>query len=247
MDSTKRTFKFQNRDLKKSIGIFWTVILIVNLLSGILFISYNNNIIYGTSIKGSGSTSFIGANMMSIFIFIIIYGILMYYEKFALALSFGVTRKDFYKSMIVNNILVALIFGIMQGGLHFIEKYVLEAFGYKTMVEFGIFNTSTDNILFIVLSLSALFLTFLSVTNLLGVFQYRFGYKFWIGFGVVVVVGINVVGWSFFPNAMKTFSNIYLWLYSIFKVGALFIMELILSVICYTLGYFLIKKASIGK
>ena len=247
MDSTKRIFKFQNRDLKKSIGAFWLIILIINLLSSILSISYNGNIVYGLNAKGGESISFIGANMMSIFIYIIIYGIIMYYEDFALALSFGATRKDFYKSAIVNNMLVAIIFGIIQGGLHLIEGYFFKTSGYKLMTEFGIFNTATDNILFIIFSLSVLFLALLSLSNLLGVLQYRFGYKLWIGVGVVVLLGLNLARTSLFIKTIKMFSNMYLWLYSIFNVGSVFIIKVVLSVICYTLGYFLIRKASIGK
>jgi hypothetical protein len=247
MDSIKRIFKFQNRDLKKSIGAFWLIILMVNVLSSILSISYNGNIIYGLNAKGGEAISFIGANMMSIFIYIIIYGIIMYYEDFALALSFGVTRKDFYKSAIVNNILVALISGTIQGGLHLIEKNFFEIPGHKLMTEFGIFNTATDNILFVVLSLSVLFLTLLSISNLLGVLQYRFGYKLWIGVGIVAFLGLNLARISLSIKTIKMFSNMYLWLYSIFNVGSVFIIEVVLSVICYTLGYFLIRKASIGK
>ncbi|WMM24971.1 hypothetical protein RBU61_18900 [Tissierella sp. MB52-C2] len=247
MDSTKRIFKFQNRDLKKSIGAFWLIILIINLLSSILSISYNGNIVYGLNAKGGESISFIGANMVSIFIYIIIYGIIMYYEDFALALSFGATRKDFYKSAIVNNILVALIFGIIQGGLHLIEKYFFKVSGYKLMTEFGIFNIATDNILFIILSLSVFFLALFSISNLLGVLQYRFGYKLWIGVGVMAFLGLNLARISISIKTIKMFSNMYLWLYSIFNVGSVFIIEVILSVICYTLGYFLIRKASIGK
>ena len=247
MDSIKRIFKFQNRDLKKSIGVFWGIILIVNLLSSILSISYNSNIIYGLNSKGGEAISFIGANMMSIFIFIIIYGIIMYYEDFALALSFGVTRKDFYRSAIVNNMLVAIIFGIIQGGLHLIEGYFFKTSGYKLMTEFGIFNTSTDNILFIILSLSVFFLALLSISNLLGVLQYRFGYKLWIGVGVVLLLVLNSTGASFSIKTIKMLSNMYLWLYSIFNIGAVFIIEVILTAICYSIGYFFIRKASIKK
>lgn len=254
MDSIKRIFKFQNRDLKRSMGAFWGIILIINLLSSILSISYNGNIIYGLNATGGESISFIGANMMSIFIYIIIYGILMYYEDFALALSFGVTRKDFYKSAIVNNMLVAIISGIIQGGLHLIEKSLFKVSGYKLMTEFGIFNTATDNILFIILSLSVSFLALLSISNLLGVLQYRFGYKLWIGLGVVLLVVMNSVGLGFLTNSTEMITKIHQWgylmftgLYSIFDVWSIFIIEIFISIICYFIGYFFILKANIKK
>lgn len=243
MDSIKRAIRFQNYNLIKSLLSFWGVLLIVNIFAGTL-------IIYSDTIKGpliiqNDTTSMTASNIMPILIFFIIYGILMYHEDFALALSFGVTRKDFYKSVLVNNIFVVFSFAIIQTTLQMIEKFAVRFFDYNLMVEFGLFNTSTDNVFYIIFSLSMIFLTFVSITNLLGVLQYRFGYKFWLGFGVVVFLGSN--NNMFFIKAMGGFSHIYKWTWSNFNNLTLFLLGFIIVIISYALGYIFIRKTNIKK
>ena len=74
---------------------------------------------------------------MPIFIFFIVYGIVMYHEDFALALSFGSHKKKILKNpVIVNNIIVTLSFAAIQVILQIIDKYFIASLGYKPMVEF---------------------------------------------------------------------------------------------------------------
>lgn len=245
MGATKRIFKFQNHGLKKSILGFWSVILTINILTYILMVNFNSKIKIGLFSSKDDIFSIVGGNIMPIFIFFIVYGIIMYHEDFALALSFGVTRKDFYKSVIVNNIIVTLSFAAIQVILQIIDKYFVASLGYKPMVEFGIFNTATDNILFIVLTLSLLFLTFVSVTNLIGVLQYRFGYKFWIGFGITAIT-LQILG-NFSAKKILGFSDMYQWIWSRFNSSTAIFLTFVIAIVCYTLGYFIIRKANIRK
>lgn len=240
MDSTKRIFKFQNYDLKKSIGTFWAVILIVNLLVYGLTIYLGSKVSIG--ISNNEALSIMGVNTMPIIIFFIIYGILMHHEGFALALSFGVPRGEFYKSVIINNLLVVSIFAIIQGILQFFDKYIVESLSKEPLVEFGLFNTVDDNILIIILSLFMLYLTVVSITNLIGVLQYRYGYKLWIGFGAAIII----IG-NFFVKAIIGFSNIFMSLWTKWDNMAIFLLEIIIIIICYTIGYLFIKKANIKK
>lgn len=245
MDSTKRALKFQKYGSKKSILGFWGVILTINILTYILSIYFNPQVKIGLFNGNDDLFSIAGANLMPIFIFFIVYGIIMYHEDFALALSFGVTRKDFYKSVIVDNIIVTLSFAAIQGILQIIDKYIIESLGHNPMVEFGVFNTSTNNILFIVLALFILSLAFVSVANLLGVLHYRFRYKFWIGFALVFLVSQMFI--NFITRPMAGISELYLWLVSRFGNFAIFILEFLIIIICYTIGYLLIRKSNIRK
>lgn len=95
MNSIKRINKFQNYGLKKSVGTFWIVMIIVNIFAYILNIYSSANINLGPLISKNDLISIAGANIVSIFIFFTIYSIIMYHEVFALAISFGITRKDF--------------------------------------------------------------------------------------------------------------------------------------------------------
>lgn len=250
MESIKRINKFQRYDLKKSVGAFWVVMIIVNIFAYVLtsYTNSNSNIKFGPFVHEGDLLSMAGSNIVPIFIFFIVYGINMYHEYFALALSLGVTRRDFYKSVIVNNLLVSLIFAFIQGILQIIDKNVVEFLGFNPMVDFGIFNTSRDNIFIIILSLFAFFLIYASMSNLLGVLQYKFGYKFWIGFGIVTLFGVVLENnYPFITNLPGVFSGIYLWLESIFRSFTIFPLGLLIMLISYTLGYLLIRRTNIKK
>lgn len=247
MNSIKRGIKFQNYDLKKSIGIFWIVILIVNILAVSITLYSNFNTQIGIFGVQEDIYSITGANIMPIFIFLIVYSIVIYHEDFALALCFGVTRKDFYVSVLVNNIVVVLSFATIQAILQMIERFAAKFLNYKLIVEFGIFNISTDNIFYIIFALAMIFLTFVSVTNLLGVLQYRYGYKFWIGFGITALLGMYLYRYITFLKSIQGLLQTYIWLGSTLKRNNIFILGLIIIVVSYTLGYVFLRKASIKK
>ncbi|NLK44610.1 MAG: hypothetical protein GX300_09470 [Tissierellia bacterium] len=246
MDSTNRILKFHIYGLKKTALGFWSVMLIINILSYVLTMYYFPRVRVGLFSGNDDTISLAGINIMPIFIFFIVYGILLYHEDFALALSFGATRKDYYKSTIISNILVVLIFAVIQSIIQIVDKHLVASLGFNPMTEFGIFNTSTDSILYIILVFSSIFLTLNSVTNLLGVFQYRFGYKFWVGLGILVLVGQMFFG-NLILKLILGFREIYLYLLPRFKSSTIFITGGFVTIISYTLGYFLLRKANIKK
>ena len=248
MDSTKRIFRFQKRDLIKSVGIFWLVIFQINIISYILTSKLGSNVRIGLSVSDNNLLSMAGSNMVTIFIFFMVYGIVMYHESFALALSFGITRKDFYKSVIVNNFMVAMIFAIIQGLLQLMDKNIVESLGFNPMMEFGIFNTSKDIIFIIILALFALFLIFGSISNLFGVLQYKFGYRLWIGLGIVGLLGLVVENnFHLTTSLFKVFTGIYHWLESIFNNLAILPLGLFVMAVTYSLGFLIIRKIDIKK
>lgn len=240
MDQTKRIFKFQNYDLKKKVGTFWAVIFIVNLLMYGLTIYLNSNLHLESHItiglSNNEALSIMGANTMPIIIFLIIYGIIMHHEDFALALSLGVTRGGFYQSVIINNLLVVSIFAMIQGILQFFDKYLIELLGKQPLLEFGLFNIEKDSILIIILALFMFYLTIASISNLIGVLQYRFGYKFWIGFGLTALI-VRIEPANIFMELSARWGN----------NMVIFLLEIIIIIICYTIGYLFIKKANIKK
>ena len=93
-------------------------------------------------------------------------------RTFPLALNFGATRKDYYKSTIISNLLVVLIFAIIQSIIQIVDKHLITSIGLHSLI-FGMFNTATDNIFLYHTCFSMIFLALSSITNLLGVFQYR--------------------------------------------------------------------------
>ncbi len=243
MGSNKRMFRFLKYDLVKSIGAFWLVILTVNVLSGVMAFSMNTNSTIGPMIADQGHISFVGANFFAAFVFFIVYGLEMYYENFSLAIGFGGTRKNFYLNVIINNIIVVLIFATLQAIFLKLEYYIISKSAFNPIVEYGWFNILEDNILSIILILSFVFLMLASITNLLGVLQYRFSYKFWISLGVFVLLIQTFT--NFIGRCIEIFINYVTNLdytapsLNLVAVGILIILA------AYSIGFLLIRKANI--
>lgn len=236
MNQLNRVMKFQNYDMKKSIIGFWGTTLLVNILIYATSIFYNDKITIVPLIRSEGSFSIVAANIVAIAIYFIINWIVIYYENFALALSFGVTRKDFYKSIIINNIVVALISSIIQGTLQVFEKNLIKNLNFNPLVDFGIFNTEIDNIFFIFLALFIFFSSFISITNLIGILQFKFGYKFWIGFGITFIIA-QILKNSVWDRGLSIF----------FSRSLIFLTLISILIICYIIGYLLIMKSNVKR
>lgn len=236
MNQINRVIKFQNYDIKKSIIGFWGTILLVNILTYASNLYYSFKISIDFLLNKDIFFPMVAINYVAIFIYFVINWIVMYYENFALALNFGVTRREFYKSIIINNVIVALIFSTIQGVLQIIDKNIVETLEYKPLVEFGLFNTTTDNIFFIILALFIAFSTIISIANLMGILQFKFGYKFWIGLSIAFIL------------SQVLYNNILKQSISIFIGNSLIFITLIsVIIICYILGYLLIMKSSVKK
>jgi hypothetical protein len=209
--------------------------LLVNILS---YLFFYNDLATGAMINDINDISIAAANLLTIGIYLLINWIVMYRENLSLALSFGITRKDYYKSIIINNIKIGLVFSIIQSVLQILDGYMMEYLGYNPLVEFEIFNTVTDNMFFIILALFICFSAIISIVNLIGILQFKFGYKLWIGIGVIFVLSQIIVN-NFMQNVFTIFSFIN------FGRGLLFLILIIISILAYIIGYSLIKKISI--
>lgn len=249
MEANKRMYRFLNYDLIKGMGIFWLVMIIVNIFTGILALYFNSTVILGPVIRDEFHISFAGSNIFAVFIFFIIYCIEMYYENFTLAIGFGGTRKVFYKNIIINNITTALIFGIIQILLIKIDIFIVPRLGLQPFVEYGLFNLDKDSTIVSILLLSFVFLVFISLMNLIGILQYRFSYKFWIGFGLFIFVSqalTDFIGRLFggivdFDNFMEIVKKII-----VFPAGGgLLVVGTLLIFLSYLIGYILIRRATI--
>lgn len=232
MNATKRIFKFQRYDSKKLIRNYWAIILIMDLLLygiSIYFDSREGNL--GTFNEVS---SIISINIIIIIWFFIGYGMFMHGERFSLAHSFGVTRKDFYKSAVIDNLLLVGIFSVIHGILQFLEIYIVESLGKKLLLEVEFLYTANDSLLFIIMAVFMFYLVYLSIFNLIGVLYYTHGYKYVIGMAIVLFVLTYIIGAG---NLIST---------PIDKL-TIFLSQSLIIITCYSLGYLFIKKSNIKK
>lgn len=243
MGTNKRMFQFLKYDLIHDIGVFWFVLLIVNVLSSVITFSVSTNNSIGPMIIDQGSISFVGSNFFAAFVFFIVYGLEMYYEKFSLAIGFGGTRKRFYLNVLIDNLLMVLMFSVIQVILLRLEYHIISMSSYNPLVEFGLFNISEDSILSIIFSLSLVFLILASITNLIGVLQYRFGYKFWVGLGIFVLASQMIT--NFIGRNFEIFFDFITGGIVVNSIQGFITVGFLIILLAYAIGFLFIRKADI--
>lgn len=243
MESMKRANRFLNIDMKQSVLWFWGTMLLINIISytlmsiyGLTFFAISGQISIGTETSFSVLTV-AAANLMPIIIYFIAYSYEMYYQSFPVALAFSVTRKEFFKSLIIRNISTAFIFATIQSILMKLDIYIVSKLGPTPKVDFGIFNTSSDNIIYIMLSLFVAFLAFTSITNLLAALNYRFGFKLWIFYGFIISLTIAFAG----PSILEMFYELFTT-----RINTLQLVILgVIMIVCYSIGYTIVSNTNI--
>lgn len=241
MSSQKRIIKYQLNEAFKALAVFWGILLLVDVLGFIGNIYYNNMWTFG--IHASTKISIVGGNTVAIFIFFIVYCYTRYYEDFPIAICLSVTRGDYFKSVVLHNVIVAFVISLFQGVLFKIEPYPIRAAGINPLQDFIVLNTETDSLIYIVLIMFVAFLVYMSFWNLVAALNYKFGYRFWI---VVVALFIFMIRFNFlgflldFLDTMFSSRwiehNLNLFLGIFFGIGA---------VICYVLSYFVTLKTNV--
>lgn len=242
METNKRLFRFLTYDQLKGLSAFWIIIVLVNIAALIFTSKASANVVLGPMIRNGEAITFAGANIFSLFVYFIIYGLLMYHESFSLTAGFGVTRKDFYLNVIVNNIIIVSISSIIEIILLKIDNYAISMIGYKPMVDFGLFNTN-DYIAVNILKLSLIFLIFASTMNLLGILQYRFGYKLWIGISIFTVFTSLTI--NPFNRFVGEIIRIFIDANNLGTYGSALVIGLLIILLAYSIGYLLIRRIDV--
>lgn len=199
MDSTKRAIKYQYKESKNGILKFWLVMIAV-IIFGFFMNKYTD---VKVGVNGfeeimNGSLSIMMVNFLPIIIYLSVYSYEMYYKQFPLALAFSITRKDFYKSMVINNIGIAFIFALIQSVLLKIDPMLVKAAGRRPIYDVKVFSLEYDSLIFIVVSLFIAFITFMTLWNLIAVLNYKLGPILWIGIGVISFVTTLFMGFNIF-------------------------------------------------
>lgn len=242
MEAKKRVLKLQVYNLKKAMLSLWSVILVINIFSYISTIYFYPSVQFGVYLDDE-LVSITGFNLIIIAIFFIVYGIIMYHENFRLAFSFGSTRKDFYISVLVINSISALIFSTIQLLIQIIDKIVIKYVGLKPLF-LDMHQNPVVNFILSVLTIFGILLIISAIINIVGILQYQFTYKFWIGLGITLIVSFVLFRAWPIKLALKIL-DIYLFLSPIFRAYTIFIMTVFLSIPFYIIGYFLFRKTNV--
>lgn len=255
MESLKRSIKFQLMNSKKFILIFWSVLIAFNIFSYVM-----NNLNVGGSVTNDGGSvnfqiglfagnsgglamvSVAGANLLVIFITLIVYNYSSIYERLPLSLSLSMTRKDYFFSFLIDNVLIAFVFASIQGILLKIDPFFIKLIGKNPFYDYGLFNVKTDNVFFIISILFIAFLGFMSFWNLIASLNYKFGYKMWLVFLGIIIIQL-FLNLSFINNGISNIGEMFMT-----KLGFLETL-IVLSgmLILYTLDFLVIKRTNVKK
>src|SRR5699024_1839513 len=188
--------------------------------------------------------SITGTNLIIIAIFFIVYGIMMYHENFRLAFTFGSTRKDFYISVLVINTISTLLFATIQLLIQILDKKIINYIGLDPLISIEMAQNPVANFILSILTLFGILFVISAIINIVGILQYQFTYKFWIGLGIVLIISFVLFrAWPI--KLILKVTDIYLFLSPILKAFTIFIMTVCLSIPFYIIGYFLFKKTNV--
>lgn len=244
MGNLKKSIRFQLLESKNFILSLWGIILLVNIAFYILNNNFRNSMI-GMSIgitDGIDNVSVVGSNFMIILVTLIVYNYVRNYESFPLSITLGMTRKNYFLSFLGDNIFISFLFAIIQGILLKIDPIIVKYIGRSPIYDFKYFNTSTDNIFYIIFIIFIIFLGIISFWSLIASLNYKFGYIIWIIFG-----GANIII-SFFKvdYLMKPAMAIWEIIDPRLGVGQILTILMIIAGM-YMVNYFLVIRSDIKK
>ncbi len=196
MENTKRIIKYQYKESKISMSKFWLTMFLVSLFLYIINKRSGPNVSSGIIVSGDiTSISILGVSLFALLIYLIIFNYENLYKNFPMAISFSVTRKDFALSTIFKGLVIAATSGLIQGVLLKLDPIIVRLVDKTPMYDFGIFNTNTDNIIYLIFTLFIILFTVSSMWNLLASLNYRFGYKLWIVFLGLYFISSFIRSW----------------------------------------------------
>ena len=258
MEFNSRLLKYQNHLLKKNLISYLGFYLCMYLLVYTQYFILNK---FGASIEfiriginHDGFVSVAGASFFISPIMLLIFGIVEYYENFALAFSLSSTRKKYYVSAIYSNISMSLGFGFIATIIFFLDKLILKAIELNALTNFLIFDTTVDGPIKVFLILFGINLLLISIGNFIGTLVYKFGYKFWIAFGILFAItmmagipaltsGATFIG--FIGRGIVSIAKMII--ESIGIIPSIILYGTIQTIVLYIGSFFIIKTVNIGK
>lgn len=245
MEGLKKSMRYQFMESKKFLLGFWSVILIVNIGFYILNNIIRNNVTIGFSTGSSGGImplSVAGINLMAILIALLVHNYESNYQSFPLAISLSMTRKEYFLSFLVDNILIAFVCATIQGILLKIDPFFVKLINRTPLYDFKYFNTITDNILYIIFILFISFLSFTAFWNLFSSINYKFGYKVWL-----ILIGTNIllsiININFIGSILNSIGNILAPRLGVFQI----LVILSSTVAFYMLNYIVVIRTDVKK
>ncbi len=192
MKALDRVSKFQLNKTIKSLIIFMLIVLILNIYMH--FVNSTERFIpmgsieYGSDVE---RISVVSQNNVFIIIFFIIQSFKMIYERLILSISFSISRVDFIKTIILENILIASIISVFQFLLFKIEPFLIMGNKYAERYDFGYFNLQEDSFLYIIFTFFILLLFAKLLIDFVLSLNFKYGAIIWVIFIILFLIGVD--------------------------------------------------------
>ncbi len=192
MDALNKSVQYHFAESRKFLLNFWVILILVDIgfyIMNSLDSPHFQNVGFSLgSSQGVYPISVVGVNLMAILITIIVYNFSSNYEDFPLAISLGMTRRDYFLSFLIDNVFTSFVFALVQAILLKVDPYFVKLVNRTPLYDFKYFNIKTDNIFYIIFILFIIFFAFNAFWNLVSSINYKMGYKMWL-----IVLGGNVL------------------------------------------------------
>lgn len=199
MSSFNRSINLTNYSLKRGIILTWIITIIIDIfaiLANVIFAEVPIGVM-----TGSGKfalLSIFAINLLPFTIYFITNSMIIFSESLPVSITYGLTRKNFFISMIVNSLIISVLFSVIQGILFKLEPLIIDMLGKNARENFILFNTSSDNIFFVIAILFLMIISFISFVNLIVGLNYKFGFKLWLVLAALILLfalanrGLNI-------------------------------------------------------
>ncbi len=247
MEALKRQVKYQVYDSKKPFIIFWLVILLVNISFYALNLYFDasfgiqsNEAAFNMGLYINDTKVNVAAgNIISIAIFFIVYNMMMYYESFPISIGFSSSRKDFYLGAVIHNFILAFSMSVIQGILMKLDGKIITLIGKQPLYDQLMFNLKDDNILYIIVMLTIIFMVLSSFFNLLGAAIYKFRNKIWVAVFVLPITILNI------KAATRIFITLGDFFFNKSNLLIYAVKQLSLALILYALAWIIVRRLSV--
>lgn len=242
MDLSNRVLKYNFHIMKKSIFKFLITLALVNIFFYLITIKYHSQYEYEL-IYDNKIGHIVILDLIIINIFMLASSFESYAQNFKLALNFGASRKEFYKSLLIINLISSFLLALVHSILQLIDIIMLEYIEMEPFIAFRLHDNPIINFIIIMISLLTSFLAIYGLYNIFAILQYRYNYGFWIVCGTLILFGSTIFG-KRAAGLMLIMISIYNFLLPILNVYTIAVMAGIIAVPLYIIGYFLFKSST---
>lgn len=181
MNHLQPVFLLHRVAVRQSMTIFWSIVIGIYVL-----------MLISLTLLSDGEVSAIGGGATSIYIFMLIIGVITMNETFPLAIALGATRRHYFAGTQLFFVGLSFVQAGLLAVLSLFEQFYQDQIAKFQMNHFHLHGADNIGQEFVFNFVLLLFM--LTLFNTLGTFGYRIGHMFWYGLSAAVIILITLAG-----------------------------------------------------